>query len=95
VSLLDQLTPQNVEYLNSSELTLSVDSEESLRAVVQLTFEKAVSEPRYSSAYARLCKTFSSVSGALASIGRDLGKKLKKRPLIFAATHYDISFYFR
>jgi len=62
--MLNKLTPQNFENLVSSERSLSVDTEEYIRAMVDLTFEKAISEPGYSCAYARLCNSLSSVSGA-------------------------------
>lgn len=63
-SILNKLTPQKFHQLMQQVQELTVDTEERLKGVIDLTFEKAISEPDFSVAYANMCRCLSGVSGA-------------------------------
>ncbi|GBM60301.1 Eukaryotic translation initiation factor 4 gamma 3 [Araneus ventricosus] len=54
--VLNKLTPQKFETLLSQLKGLIIDTEEKLALVIDLIFEKAVNEPKFSVPYANLCK---------------------------------------
>ncbi|XP_045163528.1 eukaryotic translation initiation factor 4 gamma 1-like isoform X2 [Mercenaria mercenaria] len=54
-SLLNKLTPQKFQSLVPQMQTLPIDSENQLKGVIDLVFEKAVSAPSFSVAYANMC----------------------------------------
>lgn len=60
-SILNKLTPENKEKLNIEFQSLQIDSEVKLKGVIDLIFEKAVSEPNFSSTYADICCNFRSI----------------------------------
>lgn len=43
-------------------MELSIDTEERLKGVIDLVFEKAISEPNFSVAYANMCRCLMGVS---------------------------------
>lgn len=53
--ILNKLTPERFEGLVKQVDELKIDNEESLKAVIELIFKKAVSEQSYSMAYAKMC----------------------------------------
>ena len=55
-AILNKLTPQKFEKLVESFNELPIDTEEKLKACMELVFEKAVDEPGFSVAYARMCE---------------------------------------
>ncbi|XP_040901885.1 eukaryotic translation initiation factor 4 gamma 1-like isoform X3 [Toxotes jaculatrix] len=55
-SILNKLTPQKFEQLMKQVTELTIDTEERLKGVIDLTFEKAISEPDFSVAYANMCR---------------------------------------
>uniref|UniRef100_A0A7N6ALJ5 Eukaryotic translation initiation factor 4 gamma 1 n=1 Tax=Anabas testudineus TaxID=64144 RepID=A0A7N6ALJ5_ANATE len=55
-SILNKLTPQKFQQLMKQVTELTIDSEERLKGVIDLTFEKAISEPDFSVAYANMCR---------------------------------------
>lgn len=57
-SILNKLTPENSVKLNLEFQLLQIDSEIKLKGVIDLIFEKAVSEPNFSSTYAEICCNF-------------------------------------
>lgn len=63
-SILNKLTPQKFQQLMKQVQELTVDTEERLKGVIDLTFEKAISEPDFSVAYANMCRCLSGVSRA-------------------------------
>lgn len=67
-SILNKLTPQKFQQLMEQVQELTVDTEERLKGVIDLTFEKAISEPDFSVAYANMCRCLSGVSGATIRI---------------------------
>lgn len=62
-SILNKLTPQKFQQLMKQVTELTIDTEERLKGVIDLTFEKAISEPNFSVAYANMCRYLSGVSG--------------------------------
>lgn len=63
-SILNKLTPQKFQQLMKQVTDLTIDTEERLKGVIDLTFEKAISEPDFSVAYANMCRCLIGVSGA-------------------------------
>ncbi|XP_028426718.1 eukaryotic translation initiation factor 4 gamma 1 isoform X2 [Perca flavescens] len=54
--ILNKLTPQKFQQLMKQVTELTIDTEERLKGVIDLTFEKAISEPDFSVAYANMCR---------------------------------------
>ncbi|KAI4798530.1 hypothetical protein KUCAC02_021985 [Chaenocephalus aceratus] len=55
-SILNKLTPQKFQQLMKMVTDLTIDTEERLKGVIDLTFEKAIAEPNFSVAYANMCR---------------------------------------
>uniref|UniRef100_A0A9J7ZM61 Eukaryotic translation initiation factor 4 gamma 1 n=1 Tax=Cyprinus carpio carpio TaxID=630221 RepID=A0A9J7ZM61_CYPCA len=55
-SILNKLTPQMFQPLMKQVTELAIDTEERLKGVIDLIFEKAISEPNFSVAYANMCR---------------------------------------
>ena len=55
-SILNKLTPQKFQELMKQVTDLPIDSEERLKGAIDLIFEKAISEPNFSVAYANMCR---------------------------------------
>nr|XP_033815042.1 eukaryotic translation initiation factor 4 gamma 1 isoform X2 [Geotrypetes seraphini] len=55
-SILNKLTPQMFQQLMKQVTDLAIDTEERLKGVIDLIFEKAISEPNFSVAYANMCR---------------------------------------
>ncbi|XP_075426967.1 eukaryotic translation initiation factor 4 gamma 1 isoform X2 [Ascaphus truei] len=55
-SILNKLTPQMFQQLMKQVTDLSIDTEDRLKGVIDLIFEKAISEPNFSVAYANMCR---------------------------------------
>eukprot|EP00794_Sanderia_malayensis_P015465 gene15465-17049_t len=53
--ILNKLTPQNFSSLVEQMKALDFNSHEKLKGVIDIIFEKALSEPGFSAAYAKLC----------------------------------------
>lgn len=66
-SILNKLTPQKFQQLMKQVSELTIDTEERLKGVIDLTFEKAISEPDFSVAYANMCRCLMGVSGGARS----------------------------
>ncbi|XP_072174929.1 eukaryotic translation initiation factor 4 gamma 1-like [Diadema setosum] len=58
-SILNKLTPQRFTKLVEQAQKLPIDTEERLIGVISLVFEKAISEPSFSTAYAHMCQRLS------------------------------------
>ena len=54
--LLNKLTPQKFHTLVDQVLKLEINTEERLKGVIDLVFEKAIMEPHFSVAYANMAK---------------------------------------
>jgi len=59
LSILNKLTPQMFDVLVEKFKKLDIDTEEKLIMCMEQVFEKAVDEPSFSSAYARMCRELS------------------------------------
>uniref|UniRef100_A0A8C7ZWB4 Eukaryotic translation initiation factor 4 gamma, 1a n=1 Tax=Oryzias sinensis TaxID=183150 RepID=A0A8C7ZWB4_9TELE len=55
-SILNKLTPQKFQELMKQVSELAIDTEERLKGAIDLIFEKAISEPNFSVAYANMCR---------------------------------------
>uniref|UniRef100_A0A1A8NCN1 Eukaryotic translation initiation factor 4 gamma, 1 n=1 Tax=Nothobranchius rachovii TaxID=451742 RepID=A0A1A8NCN1_9TELE len=55
-SILNKLTPQKFQELMKQVTDLKIDTEERLKGVIDLIFEKAISEPNFCVAYANMCR---------------------------------------
>ncbi|KAK7155995.1 hypothetical protein R3I94_006155 [Phoxinus phoxinus] len=55
-SVLNKLTPQMFQPLMKQVTELTIDTEERLKGVIDLIFEKAIAEPNFSVAYANMCR---------------------------------------
>ncbi|MBN3305587.1 IF4G1 factor, partial [Amia calva] len=54
-SILNKLTPQMFQQLMRQVTELTIDTEEQLQGVIDLIFEKAISEPNFCVTYANMC----------------------------------------
>uniref|UniRef100_A0A8C2ENV0 Eukaryotic translation initiation factor 4 gamma, 3b n=1 Tax=Cyprinus carpio TaxID=7962 RepID=A0A8C2ENV0_CYPCA len=54
-SILNKLTPQMFNQLMKQVTDLTIDTEERLKGVIDLVFEKAIDEPSFSVAYGNMC----------------------------------------
>jgi len=61
-SVLNKLTPQMFQQLMKQVTEMEIDTEERLKGVIDLIFEKAISEPNFSVAYANMCRCLMGVS---------------------------------
>ncbi|XP_063071902.1 E3 ubiquitin-protein ligase Midline-1-like isoform X2 [Engraulis encrasicolus] len=55
-SILNKLMPQTFQKLMKQVYQLTIDTEERLKGVIELVFEKAIGEPNFSVAYANMCR---------------------------------------
>ncbi|KAJ8399426.1 hypothetical protein AAFF_G00411380 [Aldrovandia affinis] len=55
-SILNKLTPERFHSLAHQVAALAIDTAERLKGVVELVFEKAISEPKFSVTYASMCR---------------------------------------
>lgn len=60
--VLNKLTPQMFQPLMKQITEMTIDTEERLKGVIDLVFEKAISEPNFSVAYANMCRCLMGVS---------------------------------
>ncbi len=60
--VLNQLTPQTFQQLMRQVTELTINTEERLKGVVDLIFERAISEPNFSDVYANMCPCLAGVS---------------------------------
>ncbi|XP_066126321.1 eukaryotic translation initiation factor 4 gamma 3 isoform X18 [Saccopteryx bilineata] len=81
-SILNKLTPQMFNQLMKQVSGLTVDTEERLKGVIDLVFEKAIDEPSFSVAYANMCR-------CLVTVRREEGVKpeIFKRFFLIITTH--------
>jgi len=56
-SILNKLTPANIDRLLLRIKKLNINTEEKLVGVVQILFEKAIDEPLFSPSYAKMCNS--------------------------------------
>lgn len=64
-SILNKLTPQMFSQLMKQVTDLTIDTEERLKGVIDLVFEKAIDEPSFSVAYGNMCSCLATVRNTL------------------------------
>lgn len=67
-SILNKLTPQKFQELMKQVTDLTIDTEERLKGAIDLIFEKAISEPNFSVAYANMCRCLMGVCCKIVSV---------------------------
>ncbi|XP_030077926.1 eukaryotic translation initiation factor 4 gamma 3 isoform X5 [Microcaecilia unicolor] len=65
-SILNKLTPQMFNQLMKQVTDLTVDTEERLKGVIDLVFEKAIDEPSFSVAYGNMCRCLATLKVPMA-----------------------------
>uniref|UniRef100_A0A8C5Q9N7 Eukaryotic translation initiation factor 4 gamma 3 n=1 Tax=Leptobrachium leishanense TaxID=445787 RepID=A0A8C5Q9N7_9ANUR len=65
-SILNKLTPQMFNQLMKQVTDLTVDTEERLKGIIDLVFEKALDEPGFSVAYANMCRCLATLKVPMA-----------------------------
>ncbi|XP_056399551.1 eukaryotic translation initiation factor 4 gamma 3 isoform X5 [Hyla sarda] len=65
-SILNKLTPQMFNQLMKQVMDLTVDTDERLKGVIDLVFEKAIDEPSFSVAYANMCRCLATLKVPMA-----------------------------
>lgn len=65
--VLNKLTPQMFQPLMKQITEMTIDTEEKLKGVIDLVFEKAISEPNFSVAYANMCRCLMGVCACSGS----------------------------
>ena len=80
--LLNKMTPSKHDKLFAQIENLLIDTEERLAGVIQLFFEKAISEPFFAPTYAKMCQSLS--QKAVLSSSTDGEKTVSFRNLLLA-----------
>uniref|UniRef100_A0AAR2JE60 Eukaryotic translation initiation factor 4 gamma, 3a n=1 Tax=Pygocentrus nattereri TaxID=42514 RepID=A0AAR2JE60_PYGNA len=65
-SILNKLTPQMFNQLMKQVTDLTIDTEERLKGVIDLVFEKAIDEPNFSVAYGNMCSCLATLKVPMA-----------------------------
>ncbi|XP_060766148.1 eukaryotic translation initiation factor 4 gamma 3 isoform X3 [Neoarius graeffei] len=65
-SILNKLTPQMFTQLMKQVTDLTINTEERLKGVIDLVFEKAIDEPSFSVAYANMCHCLATLKVPMA-----------------------------
>ncbi|XP_040926724.1 eukaryotic translation initiation factor 4 gamma 3 isoform X14 [Betta splendens] len=65
-SILNKLTPQKFNQLMKQVTDLTIDTEERLKGVIDLVFEKAIDEPSFSVAYGHMCRCLATLKVPMA-----------------------------
>ncbi|KAG4069974.1 hypothetical protein HA402_015198 [Bradysia odoriphaga] len=73
--VLNKLTPERFDTLFEEISSFNIETSERLHGVISLVFEKAIDEPHFSVAYARLCSKLSESLAASESDSKPLFKK--------------------
>ncbi|XP_016148261.1 eukaryotic translation initiation factor 4 gamma 1-like, partial [Sinocyclocheilus grahami] len=84
-SVLNKLTPQMFQPLMKQVTELTIDTEERLKGVIDLIFEKAISEPNFSVAYANMCRCLMGPSGLSGPRRSGQGQRGKEPRKIIAS----------
>ncbi len=80
-SILNKLTPQKFHQLMKQVTDLTIDTEERLKGVIDLVFEKAIDEPSFSVAYGNMCRCLATVSST--SDWKNFGNLKKDKKQVF------------
>ncbi|XP_076365221.1 eukaryotic translation initiation factor 4 gamma 3-like isoform X2 [Tachypleus tridentatus] len=82
--ILNKLTPQKFQMLATQVLELEIDTEERLKGVIDLVFQKAIQEPAFSVTYANLCKTL-----VLFQVTSPDGQQVKFKKLLLVKCQHE------
>ncbi|XP_062563157.1 eukaryotic translation initiation factor 4 gamma 1 isoform X2 [Armigeres subalbatus] len=66
-SVLNKLTPDNFDKLVQQVKSFVIDTDERLDGCIKLIFEKAIAEPNFSEAYAKMCKEIGTLAVDIAA----------------------------
>lgn len=78
-SILNKLTPQKFAQLMKQVTELTINTEERLKGVIDLVFEKAIDEPSFSVAYGNMCRCLIAVSRSSCRLkGREAGREVNE-----------------
>lgn len=86
-SILNKLTPEKFDQLVLQLKNCSIDSSERLLGVIELIFEKAVDEPNFSVAYAKLCSALCNIIVQVPSKQEDIS--FKKKLLVHCQSEFE------
>lgn len=86
-SILNKLTPEKFDHLASQLKSCNIDSSERLLGVIELIFEKAVDEPNFSVAYAKLCAALCNITVQVPATQEDVS--FKKRLLVHCQSEFE------
>lgn len=84
-SVLNKLTPDNFDKLVQQVKGFVIDTDERLDGCIKLVFEKAISEPNFSEAYAKMCKEI----GTIAVLSNEKRANFKSRLLSQCQTEFE------
>ncbi|KXJ04845.1 Eukaryotic translation initiation factor 4 gamma 1, partial [Exaiptasia diaphana] len=76
--ILNKLTPQKFQTLISQVLELDIDTPERLEEIINITFEKAITEPAFSVAYANLCRCLIPTNVKITQDGKEQSLTFRK-----------------
>lgn len=68
--ILNKLTPENFDILLEQIKELDINTKDKLDGIILILIEKAIDEPNFSIAYAKLCKNLSTVSNENGKINQ-------------------------
>lgn len=86
-SILNKLTPEKFDQLVSQLKSCNIDTSERLLGVIELIFEKAVDEPNFSVAYAKLCAALCNITVQVPATQEDVS--FKKRLLVHCQSEFE------
>ncbi|XP_054270193.1 eukaryotic translation initiation factor 4 gamma 1-like isoform X2 [Macrosteles quadrilineatus] len=87
--ILNKLTPQKFDTLMKKFMILPINSEERLKGVIGLIFEKAVDEPNFSKAYANMCKVCSRIEVSKVENGAEQKVNFRKLLITRCQTEFE------
>lgn len=81
-SVLNKLTPENFSVLMEQLKNLTIDTPDRLDSCIKLVFEKAISEPKFSTGYALMCKELALIFSVPLEKAETQSKAIFKNRLI-------------
>lgn len=81
-SILNKLTPQKFKPLVNQMIALKIDNSANLESAISLIFEKAISEPGFSVAYANMCRVLTNTFNSVPLSGGEAGQTVSFRKLL-------------
>jgi len=81
-SILNKLTPQKFKPLVNQMIALKIDNSAKLESAIALIFEKAISEPGFSVAYANMCRVLTDQFNKVPVSGDEGGQTVTFRKIL-------------